>query len=797
MGTIRGKRQLKIRVSANLILPAVAGLFLSAVTAPRDAVSLPIPEKAPYAKEITPAERAWWSFKIPVRRPVSEVDDPRWSENPIDAFLMKKLQEKGLQPAPQADKGTLMRRAYLDLVGLLPAPREVTAFVNDDSANAFEKLIDRLLDSPHYGERWGRHWLDVVRYADSGGYEDDYDYPNAWRYRDHVIRALNEDKPYDQFILEQLAGDELDKVTYDSLTATGFHRIGATVGFQEKDNPQYRYTYLDDMIATTSRTFMALSVECARCHDHKFDPIQQLDYYRMMAIFFPFVKYDHLLAPPEQVAAYEARKAAIEAQVQPLKAHIKEIKKPYMKIAFEKTLAKFPEEIQVAVRTPEGERSPGQQLLAAQVLSIRGEGRGLSKLLSTKVQAEIKRLKEQIEEIKKEMPEPPPVAMGIRDGDYRFSPDGPNDNVVPGKGDRELYDFEGTFLPHPDKPFIPPPARFLPTGDYRNKGPEVQPGFLQVITQENPPTAHLPSNGHITTGRRRALADWIISEDHPLTARVMVNRIWQHHFGRGIVSTPSNFGRMGQRPTHPELLDWLATEFVRQGWSIKHMHRLMMTSQAYRMSSGYYLEANAKIDPENIYLWRYRQRRLEGEVIRDIILTASGNLNLKIGGMPFFPPIPEKVRESFTKGKWEMTQEGPEVWRRSIYSYWKRGLRYPMFDVFDLPNLNITCERRTITTVPTQALTLLNNEFVLQQARHFAERVLAQAGRERAVQVKTAYRIALSREPNPKELDRNVAFLRRQRSYHAEQEENSNPELEALTDFCHVVLNLNEFVYIN
>ncbi|MDA2937440.1 DUF1553 domain-containing protein [Acidobacteria bacterium AH-259-A15] len=754
-----------------------------------------ITQGAEYTVEPGQADREWWSFKKPVRHPVPQVSDPLWSENPIDAFLMKRLEEKGLQPAPPADKRTLVRRAYLDLVGLLPSHEEVTAFIQDDSGGAFEKVINRLLDSPHYGERWGRHWLDVARYADSGGYEHDYDYPNAWRYRDYVIRSFNEDKPYDQFILEQLAGDELDQVTHDSLTATGFNRVLATVGFREKDNPQYRYIYLNDMITTTSHAFMALSVECARCHDHKFDPIQQLDYYRMMAIFFPFVKYDHPLAPPEQVTVYETRKAEIEAQIQPLKERIKKIEKPYRKIAFEKKLAKFPEEIQIVVRTPEAERTPGQKLLADQVLSIRVGA--VSELLSPEDKAEIERIKEQIKEIEKELPEPLPVAMGIRDGDYRFAPDGLGDEVQPGKGDREFYDFEGTFLPQSGKPYIPPPAHFLPTADYRNKGPEVQPGFLQVLTQANPPAAHPPSNDYITTGRRRALAEWIIREDHRLTARVMVNRIWQHHFGRGLVSTPSNFGRMGQPPSHPELLDWLAIEFVRHGWSTKHMHRLMMTSQAYRMSSSHYLEANAKIDPVNIYLWRYHQHRLEAEVIRDIILTASGNLNLKVGGKPFFPPIPEKVRESFTKGEWEMTQEGPEVWRRSIYSYWKRGLRYPMFDVFDLPDLNVTCERRTTTTVPTQALTLLNNEFVFQQSEYFAKRVWEQAGRDAAGQVKTAYRIALSREPGATELDRNVAFLRRQSSYHARADAASNPELEALADFCSVVLNLNEFVYIN
>ena len=798
MGKIRCERRRRAGVSAAFILGAFFGAFLGGVAMPREDIPVHTrpAEKAPGGRKITPTEHAWWSFKMPVRHSVPAVGDLRWSENPIDAFIGRRLEDEGLEPAPVADKRTLIRRAYLDLVGLLPDPDEVTAFIHDDSQHAFGKLIDWLLDSPHYGERWGRHWLDVVRYGDSGGYEHDYDYPQAWRYRDYVIRAFNQDKPYHRFILEQLAGDELDEVTYDSLTATGFHRVGATVGFREKDNPQYRYTYLDDMIATTSRAFMALSVECARCHDHKFDPIQQLDYYRMMATFFPFVKFNHPLAPPEQVAAYQARKAEIENRVRPLQERIEEIEKPYKKIAFAKKLETFPQEIQIAVRTPEAERTPGQKLLAAQVISI-GVGKKVSKLLRVEDQAEIDRLRGRIEEIEKELPEPLPVAMGIRDGDYRFAPEGRGDEKLPGKGDRQFYDFEGSFLPQPGRPYSPPPAHLLPAGDYRDKGPEVQPGFLQAITRGDPPTAHPPSNGHVTTGRRRALAEWIISENHPLTARVMVNRIWQHHFGRGLVSTANNFGRMGQRPTHPELLDWLAGEFVRSGWSLKHMHRLMMTSRAYRMSSAYDSEANARIDPEGVYLWRYRRRRLEGEGIRDIILAASGHLNLKMGGKPFFPPIPEKVRESFNQGIWEMTQEGPDVWRRSVYSYWKRGLRYPLFDVFDLPNLNVSCERRTVTTVPTQALTLLNNKFVLEQARYFAERVLRQAGREPAAQVKTAYRIALGREPGPVELDRNVGFLRRQSSYHSERKGDSHAEREALTDLCHVVLNLNEFVYIH
>jgi hypothetical protein len=420
----------------------------------RDWINQGAPVEGASGQAAAPQEQKaedWWAFQKPVRPAVPAApaapaaENARWSKNPIDAFAYRKLQEKGLKPAPRADKTTLLRRAYLDLLGLLPSPEQVDAFVNDNAPDAFARLVDGLLESPHYGERWGRHWLDVARYADSGGYEHDFDYPAAWRYRDYVVRAFNQDKPYDQFLREQLAGDELDQVTFETLTATGFHRVGPTVGYREKDNPQYRYNYLDDMIGTTSRVFMGLTVNCARCHDHKFDPITQVDYYRMMAVFFPYVNYDWPLAPPEEVAAYEAKKAAIEARIQPLRDRIAEIQDPYKEIAFEEKLKEFPEEIQVAVHTPEEQRSEGQKLLAAQVVTLRGGG--IDKLMTEEHRAEVKKLEAEIDAIEKEKPKAPPFAMGIRDGDYRFTPDGRGDEPLPGKGERISYDFEGTFLP--------------------------------------------------------------------------------------------------------------------------------------------------------------------------------------------------------------------------------------------------------------------------------------------------------------------------------------------------------------
>ena len=727
------------------------------------------------------AKPQWWAFQDPVRH-----DPPALSQHPVDAFVLDRQASKGVAAAPRADPQTLVRRAYLDLVGLLPPPNVVDAFAEDPSKEAFAALVDDLLESPRYGERWGRHWLDAVRYADSSGYEHDYDQPHAWRYRDYVIAAFNEDKPYDRFVHEQLAGDEVENPSFESLVATGMLRVGPRVLFREKDNPQYRYTYLDDMIATTGRVFLGLTVDCARCHDHKFDAISQMDYYRTMAVFFPYIRYDFPLADEETVALHKAATEAVNAQTAPLEDRIREIQEPYKALARKRALEKFPKEIQIAVATPEDQRTPGQKLLAAQVQSTYGSG--YLDLISPEDAEKIAGLKTEIAALEENLPEPLPTAMGIRDGDYRFAPNGLGDEVQPGKGDREDFSgIEGTWLP--TKSYEPPRAHFLPNADYRTKGDVVQPGYIEALAGGKRFEPRSPDH-RISSGRRLALAKWIASPDNPLTARVMINRIWMHHFGEGLVYTASNFGSMGTRPTHPDLLDWLATEFVRQGWSIKAMHRLIMTSDTYQMASSHSDPAAAKADPENNLLWRFPQRRLEGEVIRDIILNAAGNLNFQAGGPGFFPPIPEEVRASFPKGKWEMSEPGPDNWRRSVYAYAKRGLRYPMFEVFDQPNMNVTCERRTTTTVPTQALTLLNNDFALRQARHFAGRVAALAKTERE-RVRAAYRIALSRAPTRSEMAANLEFLRQQAAYH------KGDTLDALTDLCDVILNLNEFLYVS
>jgi mono/diheme cytochrome c family protein len=764
-------------------------------------------------KEIvfTAEDRQWWAFKKPVRYPIPVVAKTRRGanpSNPIDAFIRSSLDAKSLAPAPQADRYTLIRRAYLDLTGLLPTPAEVDGFIKDKSPKAYENLIERLLSSPHYGERWGRFWLDVARYADSSGYEHDYDIANAWRYRDYVIKSFNQDKPYNRFILEQLAGDELDKRDYDSLIATTYFRIGPRVRYREKDNPYYRYEYLDDMIRTTFQGFMGLSVNCARCHDHKFDPISRTDYYRSMAMIFGNVDYNHPLAPQEKIAEYEKTRKEVDERVRPLWRKIIEMEAPYRRAQFEKRLTKFPEEIQIAVKTPEEKRTPGQKLLAAQIVSYDVDpdaaanqaASGYRGIKMSEAEDGVRRkLLDQIDELQKRLPPPLPVAEGVRDGDYRLSPDGRGDEPLPGKGNRFDYGIKCCFLPQPGQQYHVPPVYFGSNGvdvAEDQKSVIVEPGYLQVLVNAAapPPIAHAPANGG-SSGRRRALAEWIGSPDNPLTARVMVNRIWGWHFGRGIVPTPSNFGKMGGLPSHPELLDWLATEFMRQGWSVKQMHRLIMNSQTYKMASGFAHSENLEKDPNNTYLWRFPLRRLEAEAIRDVILSASGNINLDAGGEPFFPAIPGSVRESYRQGKWVMTKEDASTWRRSIYAYWKRGLKYPMFEVHDQPDPNVTCEKRNITTVPTQALTMLNNEFVLIQARSLAERVLRDAGGDPAERVRLLYRITLIREPAQMELERNLAFILRQLEFHGTRA--SDADLAALTDLAHVMLNTNEFVYIN
>ena len=741
--------------------------------------------------------RDYWAFRHPQQAPVPA---SKTFDHPVDRFLEASRRDAGLTAAPRADRLTLLRRAYLDLIGLPPTPEQVEESLADTERGAWERLIDKLLDSPHYGERWGRHWMDVARYADTDGFEQDYVRPNAWRYRDYVIDAFNDDKPYNQFLREQIAGDELDHVTDETRIATGFLRSGPRVNFREKDNPERRHDYLDDMLATVGRGILGMTVHCARCHDHKFDPILQKDYYSMQAAIFGYVEIDYPLLDRDEADAYFAAMRDIDARQQPLRDEVDEIETPYReKLRAQMIRERFPENVQAAAFKPEAERTPGEQLLATQVLTLNPPRTQVAAALTPEDKARVDELNAEIAALEDQRPPTPAMAHIVTDGDHRFAPNGPGDEVIGCPECRTPPDVDGTYLYEEGGPaYEAPPNYFLIRGDPFSPGSPMSPGFLTAATYGDPPT-EIPRPDGRTSGRRLALAEWIASRDNPLTARVIVNRIWHHHFGRGIVRTLDNLGRMGDAPTHPELLDWLAVEFMDRGWSIKEMHRLLMTSEAYRMASSFRHEASADADPENNLLWHYRGQRLEAEILRDAIMTVSGGIDLTVGGPAVFPHIPSDILfQSDGKGFWcgspppgrRITApstgiwceepDRPEVWRRSVYVFRRRSLGFPFFDTFDLPDQNQTAAARNVSTVSTQALTLMNNPFVLNQAELFAQRLEREAPGDLDRQIDLAYLIALTRKPS--DMEREIA-----RGLVAEQ---------SLVDFTHVMLNLNEFLYL-
>ena len=730
-------------------------------------------------RPITPEERNYWAFKLPVQAPLPVVANTRLT-NPIDRFLESARRARGLTAAPRADRYTLVRRAYLDLLGLPPTPAQVDAFIADQSSNAWERLVDSLLASPHYGERYGRLWLDVARYADSAGFEYDMHRPNAWRYRDYVIASFNDDKPYNQFLIEQLAGDEMDGRTDASRIATGFLRMGPRVLFREKDNPERRYDYLDEIIGTIGKGTLGLTVNCARCHNHKFDPISQKDYYAIEAALFGYVETEVPLAPRTEADAYLAKNEAINARIADLRQAIEHLEQPYRdRLQLEQIARRFPADIVTVIRKPPQQRTPGEALLAEQVRKAASvPGAQVDRVLTAVDATKKAELSTQIAALQKQRPQPLPMAEIVTDGDYRSSPLGEGDDTISCPKCRIPVPGAGPYLHQGPGRYEVPPSYFLIRGDVENHGSRMQPGFIQVITNGNPPT-EIPRPDGRTSGRRLALAQWIASPQNPMPARVIVNRLWQKHFGRGIVATLENFGKMGEPPTHQDLLDWMAVEFMNRGWSMKQINKLMMMSDAYQMASAFHDAGSAASDPENRYLWRFRPQRLEAELVRDSMLAVGGNINLAIGGEPIFPYLSKDILAGQYRGKWVNTPDGPAAWRRGIYVYQRRSLPYPMFDTFDHPDMNVTAGARHVSTVPTQALTLLNNPFVLSEAGLFAERV-KQRTNDPSAQVALAYRIALARPPTGAETAIGVELIRKQ----------------SLVSFAHVVLNLDEFLYL-
>ncbi|WP_422930593.1 DUF1549 and DUF1553 domain-containing protein [Singulisphaera sp. PoT] len=715
--------------------------------------------------------RKLWSMNA-VRRPElsRDVDEP-WIRNPIDGFVLKKLREQGLDPAPEADRRTLIRRLTFDLTGLPPRPEEVDAFLSDERTDAYNCLVDRLLASPHYGERWGRHWLDLVRFAETHGYERDDPKPHAWRYRDWVIAALNQDVPYDRFLTEQLAGDELPGSSPGSKTATGMYRVGL-IDDEPPDPLMDRFDQLDDVIKTVGTTMLGLTIHCARCHDHKFDPITQADYYRLLAFFSPSQKYirdnnssiELEIATAEERTQFDAKTAVIEKERAVVNEKLEGLYRPIRETILAERRAKFSAEVLSALNLPAEKRDAAQKKLADEV----------SQALNLKAEDVFARLSEEAKKQKAAF-------------------------------DKELASIESRRPPALTKTLgltdtgpTADPTMMLVRGDAHRPGAVIQPAFLSSLTTTEPEIVPPPQGK--TTGRRLTLARWIASAENPLTARVMVNRLWQHHFGQGIVATPSDFGTMGEEPSHPELLDWLASEFVAQGWSLKAMHRLMVTSSTYRQS-GTWNDQATDGDPSNTWLWRMSPMRLEAEPIRDAILFVSGAINLELGGPSVMPPIDQVVLagQSRPGSGWERSDERSAS-RRSVYVKVKRSLPLSEIEVLDAADNSEPCPRRSVTTTAPQALAMLNGTFLHEQAAKFARRLEKECGDSAEARVARAFRLAFGRRPTPDESRDAQDFLKdmtHRVSQRHEAKDRAEPGHEALRAFCLVLLNSNEFLNID
>ncbi len=708
-------------------------------------------QERPYVDPVyTEKERSHWAFVPPIRPSV-----PKSSvANPIDAFIEAKRKLYGIEPVPEADKLTLIRRLTYDLHGLPPTLAEIDGFLRDKSEKAYEVLVDRLFESPHFGERQAQHWLDVVRYAESNGYEVDRERPHAWHYRDYVAKCFNDDLPYDQFLIEQIAGDLLAVGKPESEAtrlriATGLHRCGQVhmVG-GNADKEELRQEVLMEMVNGLSSAALGITVACARCHDHKFDAISQGDYYRLQAFFAGAVYSEVEFATAEERKAYQRKNVEIQISLVPLKKKIAELEAPIRAKLLAERKAKLPEATQKALELAWIQRTAEQRKLA-------DDAKPLVKLVWDEVLAAL-----------------PPDRRALRTA-----------------WKTEQAELEARLPPPPSATWSiaeeTPAATFvLNRGDVKRKRSTVEAGFLQVL-----------ANANAAPKTRIDLAKWIASSEHPLTARVMANRLWQHHFGKGLVNTPNDFGTRGDRPTHPELLDWLACE-LKDGWTLKRMHKLMVMSQTYRQRSDVPPSAEAaKQDPENRLLWRMNPRRLEAEAIRDAILTAAGTLNRDVYGPSVKVPLePEVYDLIFTEdeptGLWRVTPDAKQHTRRSLYLFAKRNVRHPLLEAFDQPDTLGSCAVRGKSTFAPQALILMNGPFTHDHSRRMADDVMNSEPRGKWLEI--AYRRTLGRMPRIEEADAMQKFLRTQ----AERYPKESSEKEAFADVCKALFNLNEFICV-
>lgn len=754
------------------------------------------PDQLTYTEE----ERAFWSFQPVVAPSVPKVKSSDRVRTPIDAFVLERLEREGVGFSPDADKRTLIRRAYFDLLGLPPSPENVDAFLADERPDAWSRLLDQLLASDHYGERWAQHWLDVAGYADSDGYsEKDSVREYAYRFRDYVIRSFNTDKPIDQFLVEQLAGDELvthpyrnlSNVDKDRLTATGFLR-NAPDGTADRSVNQdiARNEVVADTINIVSSSLLGLSVGCARCHNHRFDPITHVDYHRIRAIFEPAYDWKNWRSPEERQLSLwneSERQLAekVDAELAQAATERKEQLKQHRADALEIELAKLSTKVQqqadvirdaVLNRTPR-ERTP-EQIAILKKYQMLDVGIGtIAQIYKERYRKELKEYNERVVKITAKKPK----------ADYV----------------RALFETPGKV----------PVTHLFRRGSHTQPADEVLPAELSVLNRGDKPVVPVNNPRLKTTGRRLAYARHLTDGKHPLTGRVFVNRIWMHHFGRGIVGTPSDFGSQGDRPTHPKLLDWLADHFVTNGWQLKAFHKLLMMSTVYRQSSMQSVDLDA-VDPDNQLLGRMNLRRLDAETIRDAVLTVSGNLN----STQYGPPMPVtangvgQVVIGTPRGDREgrvNALKGSDPFRRSIYVQARRTLKLDMLSAFDFPTMSPNCEKRNSSTVAGQSLLFMNNAEMLRQSEIFAERVVQDVGDDPAAQLQRAWRLALTSELTAEQMKRNLAFHAIQQKYSAQKASELTPEearqvrfakypeKQALAIFCQFLLSNNAFLYVD
>jgi len=718
-----------------------------------------------------------WAFKPPIRPATPKVRNQKWLRNVIDNFVLARLEQNKLLPSPEADRATLIRRLSFDLIGLPPTPQEVDEFVNDKNSGAYDKLVERLLNSPHYGERWGRHWLDAAGYADSNGYFNaDSDRPLAYKYRDYVVRSINDDKPFDRFIQEQLAGDELCGYQPDGditpemeelLVATHFLR-NAPDGTGESDgNPLElkvdRYSVLEGNVQILGSALLGLTVQCARCHDHKFEPIKQTEYYALQAILRPAFDPERWRKPNERAltvgtrVAREENKRQLEKydrEIKALNESLEGLTAPFRKLSLRENLEKVPEPtraaLQKAIDTKEKERTEEMKALL-------------------KTNDAVVQIKD--EDLLKRFPELAAGHTSLKDAIKKREAERPS--PLP----------QIAVLTEPDTEL--PKHHLLVRGVYANEGAEVPPGVPAVFCTAGNSYQPASSSGQKNSGRRLALARWLTSPEHPVVARVLVNRVWQHHFGEGLVATVDNLGITGAQPTHPDLLDYLATEFVQSGWKLKSLHRLIVTSATYRQS-GALRDAAYAVDPENKLLWRYPLQRLDAESVRDAILFTCGDLNLEVGG----PYVPTKANSD---SQVVVDEANAGAKRRSLYLQQRRTHPLTLLQVFDTAQMNPNCTRRNPSTVSLQSLALLNSDFIRARSRAFAQRLEKECGADGNQRLERTFLLALGRKPNPAERSAAEEFLQAQAAHYADKPDKTG---RVWTDFCQMVLAGNSFLYV-